>query len=110
MKAGKWIKQMPERFAPNDSTQTECEDKKNNPKITLNFRAIKVWFELINPRCREGMNCWNATGCRRYCPFLKKFWIYYCLQECLKYRFRDACRLALFQIHLLLTDCCGIYS
>jgi len=40
MKAGKWIKQMPKPFAPNHSTQTGCEDKKNNPKITLNFRAI----------------------------------------------------------------------
>lgn len=100
----------PRSFAPAIYNLIGCEDKKNNPKITLNFRAIEVWLELINPRCREGMNCWNAIECRHYYQSPMRYAIYYCLQECLRYQYQDAYKLALFRTLLLLTDCYGIYN
>lgn len=60
MKAGKRIAKMPEPFAPENlqhASKKLCKGKKNNPKITLNFRVRFCDYFEINLRYRARMNC-----------------------------------------------------
>ncbi len=90
-------------FIPKSKTKVKKITRK---KI---FRVIKVWLELINRHCHVEKNCLNATECRRYCPFLMKYAIYYCYSVWINL-LQSACKQALFHTHLHAMDCCEIYN